>query len=97
MLKKVSSEFQESFKGVSSFVLQVFCSMNLIAATRAEGGLVSLWSEVKKRIKNIEKNDVLKFLSFLSFMNSAPPISLNFSGCKHARWLGHILFQKWDP
>ena len=31
-----------SFKGVSSFVLQFCCSMNLIAATRAEGGLVSL-------------------------------------------------------
>ena len=43
-LKKVSSVFQEnfikSFKGVSSFVLQFCCSMNLIAATRAEGGLV---------------------------------------------------------
>ena len=45
-LKKVSSVFQENFikssKGVSSFVLQFFCSMNLIAAIRAEGGLVSL-------------------------------------------------------
>ena len=45
-LKKVSSVFQEnfikSFKGVSSFVLQFCCSMNLIAATRAEGGLVRL-------------------------------------------------------
>ena len=35
----------KSFKGVSrifqwSFVLQFYCSMNLIAATRAEGGLV---------------------------------------------------------
>ena len=43
-LKKVSIVFQEnfikSFKGVSSFVLQFCCSMNLIAATRAEGGLV---------------------------------------------------------
>ena len=43
-LKKVSSVFQEnvikSFKGVASFVLQFCCSMNLIAATRAEGGLV---------------------------------------------------------
>ena len=44
VLKNVSSVFQEnfikSFKGVSSFVLQ-FCScMNLIAATRAERGLV---------------------------------------------------------
>ena len=47
--KKVSSVFQEkfikSFKGVSrifqwSFVLPFCCSMNLIAATRAEGGLV---------------------------------------------------------
>ena len=45
VLKKVSSEFQEnfiqSFKGVSGFVLQFCCSMNLIAATQAEGGLVS--------------------------------------------------------
>ena len=44
VLKKVSSEFQEifiqSFKGVSGFVLQFCCSMNLIAATLAEGGLV---------------------------------------------------------
>ena len=41
----MSSVFQENFikifKGVSrSFVLQFFCSINLIAATRAEGGLV---------------------------------------------------------
>ena len=49
-LKKVSSVFQENlmknFKGVSrifqwSFALQFCHSMNLIAATRAEGGLVS--------------------------------------------------------
>ena len=33
-------KFIRSFKGVSSFVLQFCCSMNLIAATRAEGGLV---------------------------------------------------------
>ena len=48
-LKKVSSVFQEKFKqsvkGVSrmfqsSFVLQFCCCMDLIAATRAEGGLV---------------------------------------------------------
>ena len=43
----MSSVFQENFikifKGVSrSFVLQFFCSINLIAATRAEGGLVSI-------------------------------------------------------
>ena len=45
-LKKVSSVFKEnfmkSFLGDSSFVLKLCCSMNLIAATRAEGGLVSL-------------------------------------------------------
>ena len=44
MLKKVSSELEENFikssKGVSSFALKFCCSMNLIAATRAEGGLV---------------------------------------------------------
>ena len=45
VLKKVLSVFQEnsikSLKGVSmKFVLQFRCSMNLIAATRAEGGLV---------------------------------------------------------
>ena len=42
VLKKVSSVFQEkfinSFKDVSR-ILQ-FCCMNIIAATRAEGGLV---------------------------------------------------------
>ena len=43
------------------------------------------------------ENDVLIKVSFLSIMNSAPPSLLNFSGCKHARWLGHISFQKWDP
>ena len=46
MLKKVSSELEENFikssKGVSSFALKFCCSMNLIAATRAEGGLVYL-------------------------------------------------------
>ena len=46
VVKKVLSVFQEnsikSFKGVSSFILQFCCSMNLIAATRAEGGLVCL-------------------------------------------------------
>ena len=56
VLKKVSSVFQEnfikSFKGVSrifqwSFVLQFCCCMNLIAATRAEGGLVNRVSSSK--------------------------------------------------
>ena len=60
MLKKVSSVFQEnfikSFKGVSrnfqrSFVLPFCCSMNLIAATRAEGGLVIFGSNTDILVK----------------------------------------------
>ena len=45
----------------------------------------------QKMNKNIE-NDVLKKIVIF-----VPPISLNFSDCKHARFLGHISFQKWDP
>ena len=41
--RKFYKKFQGCFKNLSmKFVLQFRCSMNLIAATRAEGGLVSL-------------------------------------------------------
>ena len=54
-LKKVSCVLQEnfikSFKGVSSFVLQFCCRMNLISATRAKGGLVNF--ETVSKVRNM--------------------------------------------
>ena len=42
-------------------------------------------------------NIILAQLVSPSVALPAELVLLDFSGCKHVRWLGHILFQKWDP
>ena len=59
-LKKESCVFQENIKKASSVFQRVFnevlfCNFDLIAATRAEGGLV--------KVKNKHTSDIMRFLS----------------------------------